>query len=249
MSERVSDRDRILVHLTSHDVYGGDLRKAGKNMVMCCPFHEEKTASFTVFPDLGFRCFGCGKNGDAFKFVMDKENISFPEALKLLGAKVGVAIGPSASSDPSARQYMRMFEMNAAAMELYAEILTKDQGQPAMAYLTNRGITQASIDTFKLGYTAGGVIRGHLLKKGFTDSEIESSGLVKDFEGRPLDRFYRRVMFPIMKHGRVIGFGGRTMEDGGSISTSTAPMARSSIKVQPFMGLIRKLLKQPVMPS
>ena len=215
MSETVSDRDRILVHLTAHDVYGSDLKKAGKNMVMCCPFHEEKTASFHVYPDLGFHCFGCGKTGDVFKFAMDKENISFPEALKLLGAKVGITIGPSSSSDPSARQYMRMFEMNAVALELYAEILTKkDQGQAAMAYLTNRGLTQESIDTFKLGYTPGGVIRNHLREKGFTETEIESSGLVNEFEGRALDRFYRRVMFPIMKHGRVLGFGGQKMEDG-----------------------------------
>jgi len=217
----MSDKARILERLTVLDVYGHP-KQVGKDYVMKCPFHEEKTASFHIYTDsLSFKCYGCNKAGSVFDFVMEKERVSFSEALRILSEKAGVEL--SSAPDPNARLY----EINSTALGFYVESLGKNG--KAMDYLTKvRGLSPESIQHFKIGCTNGVPLVSYLKSKGFTDKEIIESGLGVKRNGEIKDFFFKRIMFPIIRNGRVRGFSGRVTgnEEPKYLNTSATPIFR-----------------------
>ncbi len=191
------------------------LEKAGANFRACCPFHGEKTPSFMVSPARQiWHCFGCGKGGDAFKFYMEIEGQEFPDALRALAERAGVEIK---REDPAIRsERQRIIALQEEAANFFETRLSSFQ--PAFDYLKNRGLTDETIKEFRLGFAPDEwrELSTHLKEKGFSDSEIERSGLViksqtNRFAGSNYyDRFRGRIMFPIFdQSGRVIAFGGR----------------------------------------
>lgn len=192
------------------------LKKSGRNFKALCPFHEEKTPSFMVSPERQmFKCFGCGVGGDVFKFVMERERLDFGEALRLLAERAGVRLKEFRPS-PEQKTKERLLEINHLAGEYYHYLLTEHRvGKPALEYLLKRGITKASIKTFKLGFAADeweGL--GHFLikKKNYQAEELELAGLAIKGQKGYYDRFRGRIMFPLFDHrGRAVGFSGRVM--------------------------------------
>ncbi len=199
------------------------LKKAGKNHVGLCPFHSEKTPSFTVDTDKQmFYCFGCHTGGDVFTFVVKHEGISFPEAVKSLAGRYGIEI-PTPTMSGSQKKRLsdreKIMAVNKLAGEFFIHALHQTpRGRRCMEYLTNRGMTKDIIDRFGIGYAPGGWDRllGYLKKKHVPLKVAEMSGLIVDNKkGGFYDRFRERVVFPIYDMGKnVIGFGGRVMDDG-----------------------------------
>ena len=192
------------------------LKKAGREFKACCPFHEEKTPSFTVSPNKGFyHCFGCGAHGTAVSFLMDFDHMSFVEAIESLASSMGVDV-PRNESDKPARRYDELFSLMAEVEKGWQKELRDDTN--AVDYLKNRGIDGATAQRFGIGFAADGW-SALLDKHGKSDEAIDrllAAGLIirKD-NGRHYDRFRDRIMFPIRDaRGRCIGFGGRTMGDG-----------------------------------
>ena len=191
-----------------------ELRPAGKNFKALCPFHKEKTPSFMVSPDRqSWHCFGaCNEGGDVIKFLMKHENIEFFEALKILAEKAGVELGGYAHDQ---RQFDALYAINAAAAEFFSDILAREEAAPVLRYLYERGLTDETIKTFRLGLapTASDGFNRVLTKKGFGITDIERAGLVfKTERGTYWDRFRGRIMFPIANHfGKVVGFTGRIL--------------------------------------
>ncbi|MBC7324858.1 MAG: DNA primase, partial [Moorella sp. (in: Bacteria)] len=199
------------------------LKKRGRNYVGLCPFHKEKTPSFTVSPDKQmFYCFGCGAGGDVFAFLMKQDGLSFPEAVKSLAARAGLDLAGGEES-PLARQQRqwkeRLYELGAIAASFYYRLLMRHPvAAPARAYLQQRGVKGETARLFELGYApaSGTALVTYLRRQGFTSREIDQAGLSAS---RPpagtADRFRARLMFPIKdSRGRVIGFGGRTLGEG-----------------------------------
>jgi len=199
------------------------LRKAGARMVGLCPFHQEKTPSFSVSPTKQlFYCFGCGVGGDVFKFVMQIENLTFPEALRRVAEKVGVRLTESADDstyDANARERSALYKIHDVAAKFFAAQLTATvEGRLAKAYLADRGLSDETMARFRLGYapSEGRALARHLTAAGFSIDDLKKSGLVlQDAEGqRSFDRFRRRVIFPIGNDsGKVVAFGGRALGD------------------------------------
>lgn len=197
------------------------LKKNGRNYLGLCPFHAEKTPSFSVNPEKQiFYCFGCGEGGNIFGFIMKQQNMAFPEAVRYLAKKGGVAIPetlPRGRREGS-RGKERLLEANDAAVKYYRNNLRGRGGEPAMKYLLDRGMTEETIENFSLGYALpswDGLARA-LMKKGFQEHELVKAGLlVPKSAGGFVDRFRSRVLFPIADaQGRVVGFGGRIMGKG-----------------------------------
>ena len=199
------------------------LKKAGKNHIGLCPFHSEKTPSFTVSPDKQiFYCFGCGTGGNVFSFLMKQEGLSFPEAARVLGKRYGIDIPDRPLSPEQKRKISEresLFDINRRAMEFYHQAL-KDSGagQVARAYLEKRGISQQTIDNFKLGYAREGWnhLLNFFLKKRISPVLLEKSGLIlpKKNKSGYYDRFRNRILFPIFDASmQVVGFGGRVLDD------------------------------------
>lgn len=200
------------------------LRKAGNLYKGLCPFHQEKTPSFVVYPDRGaWHCFGaCGVGGDVFSFVMKRDNLDFREALEVLAQKAGVDLAPPSAARSQQDQYLdRLREINqAAALFFHSQLRHAPQGQVARDYLAGRGFSDAVIDSFLLGYAADrwdGLL-AHLQSKNYQPADILAAGLVIEREqpeaGRSpyYDRFRHRVMVPIRDvHGHVVGFGARSL--------------------------------------
>jgi len=191
-----------------------NLQKVGKNYRGLCPFHAERNPSFYVFPERqSWFCFGqCHTGGDIFSFVMKKENLSFAEALRLLAEKAGVRLeGPRREE---AGEVRRLYEVNEAAARFYhRQLLDTAEAAPVRRYLKERGIAPETVLDFELGYSPreGNALRRHLLSLGYSAKEMEEAGLVR--EGGQ-DLFRRRIIFPIRDaRGRVVGFGGRALDD------------------------------------
>jgi len=189
------------------------LKKKGREHVACCPFHTEKTPSFTVSPDKQFyHCFGCGAHGTALGFMLDYEHLEFVEAIEVLASRVGLEVPKEPGADQSA-QHNDLYEILEQAGRVYQAMLRKSQN--AIDYLKNRGLSGQTALNYGLGYappeasflvTAMGQAKQNALIR---------AGLIKDGEGRTQARFRNRVMFPIRdRRGRVIGFGGRVLDDG-----------------------------------
>lgn len=198
------------------------LTRKGGSYFGLCPFHNEKTGSFSVSPQKQmYYCFGCHKGGNVFSFLMDYENYTFPEAVKVLGERVGVEL-PEIEYSESAKQQKdektKMLEMYKYAATFYYRMLRTPYGQTGYQYLKKRGLTDETISHFGLGYSTkfGRDLYDFLKSKGFSDQMMMEAGLVSYSEkAGTYDRFWNRVMFPIMDaNHKVIGFGGRVMGDG-----------------------------------
>lgn len=199
--------------------YIPDLKKVGRNFKALCPFHPETVGSFYIFPERqSWHCFGaCGTGGDIFSFVMKKEGVDFGEALRILAEKSGV---PLTDKRDSAKEEAtdRLKRINEAAAQYYHQfLLHSSQAQEARNYLAKRGISEEIIDKFYLGFSPDSweALRGELIKTGYQEKDLISAGLlvVKD-NGGTYDRFRNRLMFPIRDvAGRVLGFGGRSLDD------------------------------------
>ncbi|WP_209123022.1 DNA primase [Alkalihalobacillus sp. BA299] len=197
------------------------LKKQGRNYIGLCPFHGEKTPSFSVSPDKQlYHCFGCGAGGNVFSFLMELEGLSFIEAVAMLGKKTNIDI-PNINRDKSKSNDQSVIEAaHELAMKFYHHILLKsDMGAIGLNYLEQRGFTKEMIKTFQLGFAPNhwDSLTSLLEKRGFNLKTIEKAGLlsVREFDGKLFDRFRNRVMFPIWDgQGNVIAFGGRIIDDG-----------------------------------
>lgn len=195
------------------------LRRSGRTLMGLCPFHNEKTPSFAVYPDTqSFYCFGCGAAGDAITFVRKINNLSYVEAVKQLAARAGMPMPEE--DDKESRQRSRMLEMNRCAARYFYEQLNAKTPQAAEArryWKEKRGLSDGAIRRFGLGYAPdefGGLLH-YLRRRGFADAEIEDGGLAKrSAKGNLYDLFRHRVMVPIIDvRGNIIAFGGRVMDD------------------------------------
>lgn len=203
------------------------LEKAGANYKARCPFHSEKTASFYVSParDM-WHCFGCGKGGDIFKFVMEMEGIEFPEALKMLAERAGVEL--KREIDTGARSLRaKLFALLEDATQFFEHQLANDTG--AREYLRERAISEESVKKFRLGFAPDGwrIMSDILKRKGYTDAEIEKAGLAIQGSKGLYDRFRSRIIFPLEDSlGRVIGFGGRIYPPHASSAAGSEEAAK-----------------------
>lgn len=226
----MSTVDEIKSRLDIVDVVSGyvALKKAGRNYKALCPFHTEKTASFTVTPERqSWRCFGaCATGGDAFSFVMRMEKLDFGDTLRLLADKTGVALRPQADVDENEALY----RINQEAAKFYQEALASPEGRSGMEYLEKRGVDAKAISAFQLGLCPAGrdMLKEHLTSLGFEQEHAVKAGVLRRSEdGSVRDFFWGRLMFPIHnRRGRVAGFGGRSMDgsDPKYINTAATPI-------------------------
>lgn len=196
-----------------------NLKKSGRNFFGLCPFHNEKSPSFAVSPDKQiFHCFGCGVGGNVFHFVSKIENIGFKETLEMLANRANITL-PTLDNDQdnkTAHLKSRVYEINKQAAQFYHENLYKPTAKIAQEYIKKRKLDNNTLQTFLIGFSGTfNELYKTLKKQGFTDEEILASSLVnKNEKGEFIDRFRRRLMFPIQdERGRVIAFGGRILED------------------------------------
>jgi DNA primase len=198
------------------------LKKSGQNFTGLCPFHQEKTPSFAVHPVKQiYHCFGCGAGGDVFKFVMEMEKSTFPEAIRTVAEKCGIAIPKPRERSPEERrenqQRSALVEMQREAAAFFVQQLHESpEGKVAFAYLEERGLDRDTMKHFGLGFapSSGDSLLRHMKAK-FPEKLLEASGLFsRDQSGRLYDKFRRRIMFPIANEsGKVIAFGGRAIGD------------------------------------
>ncbi len=194
------------------------LKKAGRNFKALCPFHNEKTPSFFVFPERQtWHCFGsCGIGGDMFSFVMRKEGVDFGEALRMLADRAGVKLVSRQHEQKKAEEWDKLYLINEEAAHFYHRLLIED-GRSAAArdYLSKRGVADETIKAFELGFSpdSWNALHLHLNGKGYTTGDMTKAGLIVEKEGnKPHDLFRNRIMIPIHnEHGRVAGFGARTL--------------------------------------
>lgn len=225
MAGRISDRDIAAIREQARiDEVVGDyvqLRHAGANSLKgLCPFHNEKSPSFHVRPLYGqFHCFGCGEGGDVYAFVQKIEHVSFVESVEMLADRVGYTItydGPATSVQRDRGSRSRLVAANAAAAEFYAEALGSEEAALARRYLTDRNFDAAAAHRFGCGFAPSGwdSLTKHLQRKGFEFRELEAAGLSRQGRRGPMDRFHRRLLWPIRSlAGEVIGFGARRIFD------------------------------------
>lgn len=214
------------------------LKRRGKNLVGLCPFHNEKTPSFTVYPENGsFYCFGCGVGGDVFSFVRQIENLDYIDAVKLLAERSGITIPQDGYDDSMQKLKSTIFEINREAAKFYHSYLMSAEGKWALDYLIGRGLSIATIKHFGIGAAPDswdGLI-GHLKGLGYSIADMLQANVVgKSQRGTYYDRFRKRVMFPIINiRGKIIGFSGRAMpgddKAGGKyVNTSDTPVYKKS---------------------
>lgn len=195
-----------------------DLKQKGVNLLGLCPFHSEKTPSFTVNREKQFfHCFGCGAGGDVFDFVMRSEGLEFKDALIQLAARYGVEIAPSSEGGRRAKSRREaVFAANELARDYFEKCLEGSAGEAALQYLKKRGMDGPVKKAFRLGFAPDEwqALENHLKKKGVDRKTALDAGLLAEKDGRTYDRFRNRIMFPIVNiHGQVLGFGGRVMDD------------------------------------
>lgn len=218
--------DELRARVGLADVIGRRVRlvKKGREHSGLCPFHKEKSPSFTVNEDKGFyHCFGCGAHGSVFDFVMQTDGLSFPEAVERLAADVGMAV-PVSSPEEAAQEKKRqsLYGVIEAACLYFQRTLNMPEGRAGLDYLKGRGLSDATIKTFRLGFAldSRGALKAALTRENISEPEMIAAGLLIEPEdttgGRvSYDRFRGRVMFPIAdRRGRVVAFGGRVMGDG-----------------------------------
>ncbi len=213
--------DELLQRNPIEDVVGQyvALRRSGSNMFGLCPFHGEKTASFSVAPDKGmYYCFGCHKGGGSINFMMELEGLSYPDAVRALAKRVGMEVPEDEQYQSRYQMQERLWALHKEAARFYHSQLLAPMGQQALAYALKRGMPKSVLINFGIGYAPDSwtALVDTLRKKGYTDEELKESGLVtvSKKNGNLFDRFRDRLMFPIIDvRGNVIGFGGRIMKD------------------------------------
>lgn len=207
------------------------LKKAGHRYVGLCPFHNEKTPSFSVDAQKQlYYCFGCKAGGSVIQFVMDIEHMDFQEAVSYLAEQLHMPL-PEMKNDPDYEKRRslkeRIYLANQAAARLYHQNLWEEQGKPILQYVKDRGLTDAVIRRFGIGAAVGDLRLGEaLVKEGFTQDELLAAGLIRRREQRTHDMFFNRAIFPIIDaYGNVLGFGGRAMGDAQPkyLNTSDTP--------------------------
>jgi DNA primase len=233
--------DEIIYRNEISDVVGSyvSLKRAGSNFSGLCPFHNEKTASFTVFPATkSCYCFGCGSGGDVITFIMRVENLDYVEALEFLAARAGITIPEdnSAQNDVGVSR-KRIYAMNLEAAKFFRNcLMDKDIGAEALEYLCEkRKLSMATVKRFGLGYSPNdfGMLTTHLKRLGYTDEELIVGFLSGKSQktGRPYDYYRNRVIFPIIDTaGNIVAFGGRVMDDSKPkyLNTSDTPAFKKS---------------------
>ena len=193
-------------------------KKSGSNLFGLCPFHSEKTPSFSVSPDKQiYHCFGCGKGGSVISFIMEIENLSFPEAVAFLANRAGMHL-PEQSDDPGAKKRQRLLALNRDAARFFHAQLKTPAGQPARDYLARRQLTAQTVTRFGLGFapdTWDSLVRA-MKALGYSEQELFDGGLVRHGKTSGVyDTFRNRLMFPVIDvRGNVIGFSGRILGDG-----------------------------------
>ena len=215
-----------------------NLKRRGKNLVGLCPFHSEKTPSFTVYPENGsFYCFGCGVGGDVFTFTGLIENLDYIEAVKLLAERSGVTLPQDGYDDSMQRLKNRIYDINRDTARFFHSYLMSPDGKWALDYLTGRGLTLKTIRHFGLGAAPDSwdMLIKHLKGKGYSESDMVAANVVgKSQRGTLYDRFRKRVMFPIINiRGNIIAFSGRAMpgedkQGGKYVNTSDTPVYKKS---------------------
>jgi len=213
------------------------LKRAGSNLKGLCPFHSEKTPSFTVYPGTqSFFCFGCGAGGDVINFVMRTENLDYVAAVETLAKRAGITLpdfdAQGYKTDGVSRS--RVLQMNLEAAKFYREMLFDERvGAPGRQYFSDRGLTSATVKRFGLGYSppSGSMMLKHLSSLGFSKDEIQRAYFAGKSERGYYDYFRGRVMFPIIDvSGNVIAFGGRVLDDTKPkyLNTSDTPAFKKS---------------------
>jgi DNA primase len=220
------------------------LKKMGRNFKSNCPFHNEKTPSFVVSPERQiWHCFGCGKGGDVFTFLMEYENLEFPESLRILAKRAGVTLKESTFTKNESSEKEKIFTINNHALKFYHYILTTHAaGKTALSYLQEkRKINKGLIETFELGFSpaTGRALSEYLTKKkNYTNKDLVLAGVSIERNGRIYDFFRGRLMFPLFDHrGNVTGFSGRALDDNEMpkyINTKETPVYH---KGNMFFGL------------
>src|ERR1700738_755050 len=245
MAGRISDRDIAAIREQAHieDVVGDyvQLRRAGADSHKgLCPFHNEKSPSFHVRPNHGqFHCFGCGEGGDVYAFVQKMEHVSFVEAVELLAERGGHTInytGPATSVQRDRGSRSRLIAANAEAAAFYAQALESDEAAPARQHLTDRNFDAEATRHFGCGFAPSGwdSLTKNLQRKGFEFKELEAAGLSRQGRRGPMDRFHRRLLWPIRSSANeVIGFGARRLFDDDPmeakyINTPETPLYKKS---------------------
>ncbi|MFH1798666.1 MAG: DNA primase [Candidatus Omnitrophota bacterium] len=214
--------DQLLDRLDVVDVISGyvPLKKNGRNFKANCPFHDEKTPSFVVSPEKQiYHCFGCGEGGNAIGFVMKYESMEFPEAVKMLSVRAGIEL-PVYKRENKEEESLasRLYKVNDLAALFYQNYLMSENGKKALGYLKERGIDSAALRLFKIGYApdAWDMFRVYCEKKKIDQELLRKAGLTIRSEKteKDYDRFRNRVVYPILsERGKVLGFGGRVMDD------------------------------------
>ena len=213
--------DELTARNPIEDVVGQyvSLRRSGSNLFGLCPFHGEKTASFSVAPDKGiYYCFGCHKGGSVINFQMEIEGLSYPDAVRALAKRVGMEVPEDEQYQSRYRQQERLWALHKEAARFFHSQLYAPVGADALNYALSRGMPKSTLTRFGIGYAPDSwtSLVDAMRKKGYTDEELKESGLVtvSRKNGNLFDRFRDRLMFPIIDvRGNVIGFGGRIMND------------------------------------
>ena len=212
--------DELIARNPIEDVVGQyvSLKRSGSNMFGLCPFHGEKTASFSVSPDKGiYYCFGCHKGGGAINFMMEVEGLSYPDAVRALAKRAGMQVPEDEQYQSRYRQQERLWALHKEAARFFHSQLYAPIGKAALDYAFGRGMTKGILTTFGVGYAPDSwdsLVKA-MLAKGYTEEELKESGLVtvSQKNGRIFDRFRDRLMFPIIDvRGNVIAFGGRIIK-------------------------------------
>ena len=215
-----------------------NLKRRGKNLVGLCPFHSEKTPSFTVYPENGsFYCFGCGVGGDVFTFTGLIENLDYMESIKLLAERSGISLPQDGYDDSMQRLKKKIYDINRDTARFFHAFLMSPGGKWALDYLTGRGLTVKTIKHFGLGAAPDSwdALIHHLKEKGYTESDMLAANVIgKSNRGGIYDRFRKRVMFPIINiRGNIVAFSGRAMpgedkQGGKYVNTADTPVYKKS---------------------
>lgn len=215
-----------------------NLKRRGKNLVGLCPFHSEKTPSFTVYPENdSFYCFGCGVGGDVFTFTGLIENLDYMESIKLLAERSGISLPQDGYDDSMQRLKKKIYDINRDTARFFHSFLMSPGGKWALDYLTGRGLTVKTIKHFGLGAAPDSwdALIHHLKEKGYTESDMLAANVIgKSNRGGIYDRFRKRVMFPIINiRGNIVAFSGRAMpgedkQGGKYVNTSDTPVYKKS---------------------
>jgi len=234
--DRINDNADIVDVVSKHV----DLTKRGRNFFGLCPFHNEKTPSFSVAPDKGiYHCFGCGQGGNAVNFIMEYEKITFVEALQQLGKELSIEV--EFSGDEKSKDFFsELYSLHDFATELYHKTLFLNQAKKAKEYLLSRGFEEESLKLFKVGYAPkdSSFLLNKIKSKNLSKDVIEKSGLFGNSNSRFYDRFRSRIMFPISNSsGKVIAFGGRAFGTDGPAKYMNSPETPLYRKSEVFYGL------------